>query len=282
MLPARLGAGTVTDDTHLTVALARALLDAGGELDRDCVARRFAEIYDPARGYGGNARKILRDIRSGVSWRAAVDRHRLPGGSWANGAAMRVAPVALASPERPGRVRRAAAAQAEVTGHTHPIGRGAAELQALAVREALVTDRERDDALAPGPFVAAIRGRGDGRWPEELEEALDWIGEHPDVDEDRAARELGSGGRASQSVPAALWAFLSVGGAAETTVVRAVSLGGDTDTVGAMSGALAGAWSGDDAFPDRWRDALEDGPAGRAGLLELADELHDLATRGDA
>jgi ADP-ribosylglycohydrolase len=44
----------------------------------------------------------------------------------------------------------------------------------------------------------------------------------------------------------------------EETIVRAVSLGGDTDTVGAVAGALAGAWSGIGNIPSRWLAKLQD------------------------
>jgi len=44
---------------------------------------------------------------------------------------------------------------------------------------------------------------------------------------------------------------------AEDAVVTAVNRGGDTDTVGAVTGALAGARFGVDALPERWVDTVE-------------------------
>lgn len=278
MQDSRLGRGTYTDDTRMAADLALALLDAGGELDPDAVARRFGEGYDPARGYGGNARRILEAIRSGTPWRKAVERFELPGGSWANGAAMRVAPVALAFPDDPGGARDAALAQAGVTGHNHPVGRAGAALQALSAREALERGAVGEPA-GPRTFVDAVRDAWDG-WPEELEEALRWVGENGDAGPDEAARELGTGARASASVPAALWAFLSRWEDPEEAIVRAVNLGGDADTIGAMAGALAGAYHGADALPARWVEALEEGPRGRTHLVELADRLFELAGPG--
>lgn len=278
MLEARLGRGTMTDDTHLAAALARALLDTGGTLDRDRVAERFAEVYDPERGYGGNTRRILASVASGERWTRAVERFRLPGGSWANGAAMRVTPVALASPRQPERVRAAARAQAQVTGHTHPVGRGAAELQALAVRAAVARAVPGED-LEPEGFLTEVREWAD-EWPTELEESLDWIQAHTDARPEELIRSVGTGARASRSVPAALWAFLSARGRPEETLIRAVNLGGDTDTVGAMAGAIAGAYAGSDALPDRWVEALEEGPHGRSELIRLADRLYEIADAG--
>lgn len=53
----------------------------------------------------------------------------------------------------------------------------------------------------------------------------------------------------------------------------AVRCGGDTDTIGAMAGAIAGARSGAAAIPARWADALEQGAKGRAYVETLADQL---------
>lgn len=281
MCDARLGAGTYTDDTQMALALAEALFDGAvgapaPGLDLDRIAARFAERYDPERGYGGNTRRILAAIRKGTPWRRAVDELRLPGGSWANGAAMRVAPVALAFYPDPERVATAAQRQAEVTGHDHPIGRFGARLQALAVLESL-----RRGAAGEEIRVAELLERLASGAPEELRGPLDWIREHADgpqaADPEAAVRVLGVGGRASASVPAALWAFLRYRSDPERAVVEAVGLGGDTDTIGAMAGALTGAYHGASAFPERWLAALEDGRYGKSYTVELADRLYERA-----
>lgn len=274
MMDARLGLGTYTDDTQMTLALAEALLDSPrGEIDLDHVARRFAESYRAERGYGGNTRRVLSGIRAalgkGEPWRDVVERHRPPGGSWANGAAMRVAPVALAFYPQQGATARAAEAQAEVTGHSHPIGRSGARLQALAVLGALRRGAQ-DRPIEPAEFLEEVGGV----LPEEYRQALEWIGENLDAGSEAAARALGVSGRASESVPAALWAFLSRHQDPEEVIVRAVSLGGDADTLGAMAGALAGAYHGASTLPERWVGVLEDGEHGRSYAEDLADRLH--------
>jgi ADP-ribosyl-[dinitrogen reductase] hydrolase len=55
----------------------------------------------------------------------------------------------------------------------------------------------------------------------------------------------------------------------EQAVLSAINLGGDADTVGACTGALAGAYWGLDAIPARWRRDLE----GYDGLVRLAERL---------
>lgn len=268
MLPARLGRGTYTDDTRMALDLAEALVASGGELDRDRIAEHFGSGFEPARGYGGNTRRVLGAIRSGVPWRQATDRHAPPGGSWANGASMRVAPVAVAFYPDADRVARAAALQAEVSGHRHPVGRGGAVVQALAVRRALELGAAGRGVDAE-TFAGALLDRGG----KELDRTLGWIAGHPDASADDVISHVGTGGRASESVPTAIWAFISRSDDPEGVVVQAVNLGGDTDTIGAMAGALAGAYHGAGAFPDRWSDALENGERGRDYALELSDRL---------
>jgi ADP-ribosylglycohydrolase len=56
-------------------------------------------------------------------------------------------------------------------------------------------------------------------------------------------------------------------------VTFAVGLGGDTDTVAAMSGAISGASMGANSIPRRWLDALEDGNRGRTHVEHLATRL---------
>jgi ADP-ribosyl-[dinitrogen reductase] hydrolase len=55
----------------------------------------------------------------------------------------------------------------------------------------------------------------------------------------------------------------------ENAVLSAINLGGDADTVGACCGALAGAYWGIDAVPERWTAVLE----GYSGIQKVADAL---------
>lgn len=59
----------------------------------------------------------------------------------------------------------------------------------------------------------------------------------------------------------------------EEAVSLAVRCGGDTDTVAAMAGAIAGARFGAGSIPPRWYAALEDGARGRSPVERLALEL---------
>lgn len=69
-------------------------------------------------------------------------------------------------------------------------------------------------------------------------------------------------------MPTALACFLTHPDDFAAAVTAAISLGGDTDTIAAMTGALAGAHHGYTAIPDAWR-AVE----GADELISLADSL---------
>jgi poly(ADP-ribose) glycohydrolase ARH3 len=273
MLPGRLGRGTYTDDTEMMIGLAEALLHTPGRMDAHRVAARFGENFNPDRGYGENTQKILSAIREGMPWQEATEAHALPGGSYGNGAAMRVAPIPLAFFRDANATVRTAARQAAITGHTHPIGRIGACLQAIAIRWA-ISCRTQGAELDAKSFLKSLKLAG----PKEYLDALGWIADNLAATPEEAANHLGTGAKASCSVSAALWAVLSSPQDPEMAIIRAVNLGGDTDTLGAMAGAVAGAYHGGEALPHRWTRALEEGDKGKEYVLELADRLLDMAT----
>jgi len=92
----------------------------------------------------------------------------------------------------------------------------------------------------------------------------------------KAPPEIRGTGYVVHSLEAALWAFHR-----STTfrdgALRAVNLGDDADTTGAVYGQLAGAFYGDDGIPDAWRSRV----AGRTMIESFATRLLELA-EGDA
>jgi ADP-ribosylglycohydrolase len=84
---------------------------------------------------------------------------------------------------------------------------------------------------------------------------------------------LGCNATALGSVPASLYCFLAGLESFEDAVVLAVSLGGATASIAAMTGAIAGAYHGVPAIPRRWRDRLPAGVLGAEAIERLADRL---------
>ena len=81
--------------------------------------------------------------------------------------------------------------------------------------------------------------------------------------------ELGNGIEAFNSVPTAIYSFLAHPDSFVQAILHAIGLGGDTDTIAAMVGAISGAYLGFESIPSSWRNKLEN----RLYIEELAQEL---------
>ena len=102
--------------------------------------------------------------------------------------------------------------------------------------------------------------------------AVEELLEHP-PEPDRVRDRLGSNATALGSVATAVYCFLAHPRSFEDALIFSVNLGGDTDSVAAMTGAIAGALHGARAIPPRWRSALEEGETGAGYVEGLADRL---------
>ncbi|MCC6361070.1 MAG: ADP-ribosylglycohydrolase family protein [Phycisphaerales bacterium] len=258
-----------TDDTQMMIGLAESLASLG-HVDESDLARRFVENYEPYRGYGGGTHQVIAALRSGISWQKAATL-AFPQGSFGNGAAMRVAPVGAFYHADATATRRTAAERSAQVTHAHPLGIEGAVLQAHAVAEAI---RSAGSPFDPAAFIdrisADIRSDGD-EYTRSLARARALLDSLPSADEVTAA--LGCDVRAHRSVPTAVYAFAAHWASFSDAVLFAVSLGGDTDTIGAMTGAIAGAYHGLEGIPSDWIDALEDCEKGREYVIALAARL---------
>jgi poly(ADP-ribose) glycohydrolase ARH3 len=258
--------GRYTDDTQMTIAVAEWLLE-DPSWDPASLARKLVESYDPSRGYGRGTTNVIRRLRNGESFETAADSV-FPRGSFGNGAALRVGPCALLLHHDRDRLDRLVETSAIVT-HSHPLGVAGAVAQARAIALALET---RNEALDPIAFAVAVRSTLPSvefrRKLRAVEECLE-RGATPDT----VRARLGTNSTALGSVGTALFAFLAHAASFEEALVYAVNLGGDTDSIGAMTGALAGARLGASAIPERWRRALEEGEKGASYVEELAERL---------
>lgn len=244
-----------TDDGEMTLNLAASIVAAGGVVE-DRVLQHLAEGCEPARGYGKGTRAAFRVWRTQRSSRES-GYAAWPEGSRGNGGAVRVAPVAIFHADATHDELCAASRRSALPTHAHEEGIAGAVVAALAIRSALRGDRSLvlTEALA-APIGFAAR--------------LDLVRELRGAPPDAVVRAIGHGVDAIESVPAALWAF-EASTCFTDAVVGAVGLGGDTDSIGAITGAIAGAFYGASRVPPDWRSALE--PAASARAEMLADAL---------
>jgi ADP-ribosylglycohydrolase len=193
-----------TDDTVLTVAVADWLL-AG----KDDLADRLAHytFTYPNRGYGGMY----------ANWANAWDRK--PYNSYGNGSAMRVSPVAWFSQNQV-QVLQLAEASAAVT-HNHPEGIKGAQATALAIWMARTGESKNRIRQEVADFATY-----------DLSETVDEIREWYYFNE-----------TCQKTVPQAIICALDAY-SFEDAIRNAISIGGDSDTVAAITGSIAEAMFG--------------------------------------
>jgi len=258
-IAAGLPAGSVTDDTEQALLVADALLAGGGHIDSEDLARRLVAWAEQARERG--SLDLL-----GPSTSAAVAAV-VAGGPLdevgrfgaTNGAAMRIAPVGLiiSTGDLDGLVDLVVEAS-RVTHHTGVAIAGAAAV-AAAVSGGISGASVAETATLG--IKAAELGQRRGEWVAGAAVArrIAWAIGLIDVnDHDCSVRDVvelvGTSLATQESVPAAFAVLALHPDDPWRACLTAASLGGDSDTIAAMVGAIAGACHGMDAWP---LDAVE-------------------------
>jgi len=251
-----------TDDTQMSLDLAESLID-NGAVAPDELAPRFARSYRWSRGYGGGAAKLLKRIARGHDWRDA-NRAVFPDGSFGNGAAMRAPMIGLFYAARPEERAIAARDSARVT-HAHPLGMEATVLIAAATASAIA----QNDAAAV--FAGAAMCVEAPPYRTRFETAHTWLEQDERPDAGAVAQQLGNGVAAIDSCVTAIYLAARFLGEPFLDLQQFVTAcGGDTDTIGAMSGAIWGAANGAAALPEKDLARLEQ----RKRLQTVAQALH--------
>jgi poly(ADP-ribose) glycohydrolase ARH3 len=88
-------------------------------------------------------------------------------------------------------------------------------------------------------------------------------------------RRLGNGIEAHRSVPSASYVAFTYSPNFREAIQAAISLGGDTDTIAGMVGAIVGAHVGERGLPKEWIEQLEEGPRGRSFARDLSERLFE-------
>ncbi len=240
----RLKPGQVTDDTEMSLCVARAIDAAGGWDLRGIADRLVAWMRAGPIDIGSTVRKGLRRVLLEGTLEGPPNE-----GDGGNGAAMRMVPVALATLGDPALLARVAVAQARIT-HHHPLSDAA--------------------CVHVGELVQlASLGRSMGR----LRRASDALVERVPAFAFEPWRGLATG-YVVDTLQTVLHALFATGDL-EACLVEVVNRGGDADTTGAIAGAIAGAHYGPEALPRRWVKRLDRGLVQELGAL--AGALVDLS-----
>ncbi len=268
------GKGMCSDDTEHTCMLAQSLIGVAG-LDTDNAARKFSASF------GWRLRFWLLGLPAGIglaTLRAILKLWigfppRLSGVySAGNGPAMRVALIGVCHGDDPPRMRALARAATRIT-HTDP----KAEHGSLAVALAAHLAAAGAD-IAPAEYARALRELL-GAEGNELAALVDAVARSVDMKEsaaDYTARNgsaNGVSGYMLHTIPAAIHAWLTHQSDYRSAVTATVRLGGDSDTVAAIVGAIVGARVGRDGIPAEWLQNLWEWPRTTAWMERLGAKL---------
>lgn len=266
--PHDLEAGEWTDDTSMALALADSIAQVGWDL-ADQAERYLKWMREGAYSVNGRCFDIGNATRSALL-KFSRERDARSSGApseWAsgNGSIMRLAPVPIRFvADFPDRLEQLAerALESSLTTHASPQCLSACRYMSI-ILAGLISGRDRTEVLAVD-------------W-EPLQRLRAATPLHPEVDAIAAGSfrtlqppEIEGSGYVVKSLEAALWAFHDAE-TFEAAVLKAVNLGDDADTTGAVCGQFAGAYWGESGIT----------PALRSGLAKpelLEQVLSDLLT----
>lgn len=291
--------GTWSDDTSMIFCTAESMLSG---FDLDDMGRRFVRWLD--EGYwtahgdafdaGGTTRNAIDRLRRGTPVSESGDFDEWSNG---NGSLMRILPVALYFAGSQEAEMLDVLHRTSAITHAHPRSMIACGLYGLLVRGLLAgaaPSEAYSQACALGKVMYAPGGAGleficslvqrrasdstrqpmppnPGAVSRELRHFDRFLsGRLAEVDE----LDIESGGYVVHTLEASVWSLLNTTDFA-SAVLKAVNLGGDTDTTGAVTGGLAGICYGEESIPAEWLAAL----ARREDIEDLARRFSEAVAR---
>jgi len=250
--------GGVTDDTEMMICIAESLAQKA-EFDPDDIARKFLVWYDThPKDLGNTTQVVLGLLKNDLYWRSAAKKaHAILGGKSAgNGSLMRVAPIGLVFHRYEEEMIKASFTSSKIT-HWDDIAAESCVAFNLILSD-ILHGYDQEEAIQNAAAKMLPRS-------EMVSRSIQSVFE-------KESDELQPTGFVLDTLETALWYFYH-SESFEEALVHAVNRGGDADTIGAVTGALAGAYFGMGELPERWLKVLE----GREIIQNLADQLYEIS-----
>ncbi len=266
--PFQLPAGYWTDDTSMAMCLAESLVECGG-FDAADQMQRYVRWWK--EGYWSSTGRCF-DI--GATTAGALSKFVETGEAMSgsrepdtagNGSLMRLAPLALYYRADAEEAIRMAGESSRTTHGARTCVDCCRYMAAMLV--GVLEGCSKEEVCAP-KFSPAMRVWERLPLHKEVEEVA--LGSF----RRRSPPHIRGSGFAVRSMEAALWAFFH-SESFEEGALKAVNLGDDADTTGAIYGQLAGAYYGEGAIPERWRKMLHRGGEIRAMGVRLLRAAKD-------
>jgi len=267
-----------TGDTAMAVALTQSLIQVG-DVDPKHLGKTIREHFlkQPHRCFGPGLPKILAAVeKDGISYVDAARRMYHGQGSLGNGAAMRVPSVGLLFHNHPDLYHKAETS-ATVT-HIHPVGTDGAAVMAkavalsIALRKGMIDTTHYCEQLIAFARTPEVQGK--------MIRVAELIADREMPM--KAAHQLGRSVTVHESMPFALFCFLLHPHDFVEALGTAISNGGDCNTLGAMTGALCGAYLGLEDIPQSWREKLENTDYLASLASQLAEQARESVTEAQA
>eukprot|EP01095_Lingulamoeba_sp_RSL-Kostka_P008592 TRINITY_DN2907_c0_g1_i1.p1 TRINITY_DN2907_c0_g1~~TRINITY_DN2907_c0_g1_i1.p1 ORF type:complete len:435 (-),score=145.42 TRINITY_DN2907_c0_g1_i1:108-1412(-) len=274
--------GKYTDDTEMTVGIIRAINNKNGIISAKEIADIHALAFHerPKRGYGGGAKKLLKDLYERKVNHRNSGTSQFESGSFANGSCMRIHPIGIICRDSEPHVLEKAVEITVSSTHTHEEAIDGAIIQAEAIRYLLkIKDVELFD-----PYYFLFHLINIAKTKDlitKLEIAFSRLQHHDrdniyddcefneNLSEQRNRYNCMFQIRAVDCMTVCLYCFCKYYKTPEICIQKAVANGGDSDTVAAIVGALCGALHGTSFIPHRWYDNIEnDEITGRDDIIQ--------------
>ena len=281
--------GQLTDDFSSAYFVAKHIVENGGVVTAEAVQNALIEWSEHA---------VFFDRFAGPTTRLAIRRYKgekieKSGGvelvtrQATNGAAMKISPIGLLNAGNVDQAIRDAITVTMVT-HDNYLALSGACAVAAAVSRAVMEDSDVYNILQAGLY-GAKEGERIGREVardvagpsvvKRMEMAID-IGLGRGTPKEKMVEigeRIGAGLHVAEAIPSAFGFFAANDGDAMGSIIGAVNVGYDTDTIATMSGAIAGAYRGAKAYPEHFLPTLEQ--ANHLEIAKLAEDLTAIATK---
>jgi ADP-ribosylglycohydrolase len=276
--------GEITDDTEQSIAMANSFIRNGCINPHDIVdellawALRVEHKY--ASPFGPSTQQALNAIKNGSS---LVDAGKQGD---TNGAAMRIAPLGIIHGVRGSTLDETVRDVALACFPTHgtQVAIGSAAAVAWSVASCIQGEKDLYHILKESEKAAKAGVRyGNRVIAPSIQRRLAWTADQVYKSNNAESTILalyeffGGGVAAADSIPIALGVFAICRGNPQRIILTSVNMGSDSDTIGAIAGALGGAYAGEKAIPIHWVEAVQD--INQLEVKTLANALIEVASR---
>ena len=274
---------TFTDDTQLTLHTAQALINGNGFNLKKLIKQYIKWLDDPPIRPGYGSMSSIQKLKYGLSVEKAASN------SGGNGTIMRVSPIGLFFNNSLMQLKNAAILSSKIT-HSHPAAHYGAVIIARAI--AYLIKKSHSKGFIINNFmqelVNAIQYAQDDI-AEEFINVLKKVEENLDLSIETGLIKFSQIGvkspyyiemymgkafvhpYAMSTVACSLFLFLKHRDSFKNCLYELATAGGDTDTVGAIGGSLAGAYFGFDEIPENLINLVKD----KKKILQIAEQLHE-------